>query len=232
MNKPNTSARDQKIELVYTMKPIFSVLAILLALQLPVSASPQEDVDRSAAVIREFRHMPEKAIPRSVLRNARGLAIMRVVKAGFIFSGKAGKGVVVARTGHGWSGPSFIATGGAGWGAQIGAEVTDFVFVLNNRDAVRAFSRGGNVTLGADASVAAGPVGRDAQVAVVPKAAIYTYSKTKGLFAGASLEGAVIVTRGDENDRYYGRHVTASEILDGRVRPPRGAAVLRAALER
>jgi lipid-binding SYLF domain-containing protein len=83
--------------------------------------------------------MPERSIPRSVLRNARGLAIITVVKAGFIFSGKGGKGVVVARTGHGWSGPSFIATGGAGWGLQAGAEVTDFVLVLNNSDAVRSF---------------------------------------------------------------------------------------------
>ncbi len=174
--------------------------------------------------------MPEKSIPRGVLRNARGLAIMTVVKAGFVFSGKGGKGVVVARTGHGWSGPSFIATGGAGWGAQIGAEVTDFVFVLNNRAAVRAFSREGNVTLGADASVAAGPVGRNAEVAVTPSAAIYTYSRTKGLFAGASLEGAVIATRTNENAKYYGRPVTAAQILMGRVRPPHGASVLRAAL--
>jgi lipid-binding SYLF domain-containing protein len=214
------------------MKQTFSALAILLVFQLTLSASPQEDVDRSAAVIREFRHMPEKAIPRSVLRNARGLAIIRVLKAGLVFSGKAGKGVVVSRTQRGWSGPSFIATGGAGWGAQIGAEVTDFVFVLNNRDAVRAFSRGGNVTLGADASVAAGPLGRDAQVAVLPKAAIYTYSKTKGLFAGASLEGAVIVTRDNENERYYERRVTSAEILSGHTKSPRGASNLREALGR
>src|SRR5207253_6707173 len=132
-------------------------------------------VDHCAVIIRDFRQMPEKGIPRDVLRHSKGLAIMTVVKAGFIFSGKGGQGVVVARTGHGWSGPSFIATGGAGWGAQIGAEVTDFVFVLNNNAAVRAFSRGGNVTLGVDASVAAGPVGRAAEAGVAPTAAIYTY---------------------------------------------------------
>ena len=97
---------------------------------------------------------------------------MSVFKAGFIFSGKGGQGVVVARTGHGWSGPSFIATGGAGWGLQIGAQVTDFVIVLNNYDAVRAFSRGGNVTIGADVSAAAGPVGRTAEGAVTPAAAV------------------------------------------------------------
>lgn len=157
---------------------------------------------------------------------------MTVVKAGFIFSGKGGHGVVVARTPRGWSGPSFIGTGGAGWGLQAGAQATDFVFILNNNAAVRAFSKGGNVTLGADASVAAGPVGRDAQVAVAPTAAIYAYSRTKGLFAGASLEGSVLVTRKGANERYYGRPVAAREILNGRVPPPPGAARLRTALGR
>ncbi|HEY2125285.1 MAG TPA: YSC84-related protein [Chthoniobacterales bacterium] len=192
----------------------------------------QETVDHCARIIRDFRQMPESSIPRSVLRHSRGLAILTVVKAGFIFSGKAGHGVVVARRGHAWSGPSFVAQGGAGWGLQAGAEATDFVFVLNTDAAVRAFSRGGNVTLGADASVAAGPVGRDAHVALVPNAAIYTYSRTKGLFAGAALEGAVIGTPKDENARYYGRRVTAREILQGEVRPPRGAASLTSALGR
>ena len=213
------------------MNKIVPFLLLTLLLQFSVQGS-QEEVDRAATTIRDFRNMPEKAIPRSVLRNARGLAIMRVVKAGLVFSGKAGKGLLVARTAHGWSGPSFIATGGAGWGAQIGAEVTDFVFLLNNRDAVRAFSKGGNINLGADASVAAGPMGRDAQVAVTPTAAIYTYSRTKGLFAGASLEGAVIVTRDKENTDYYGHPGTPADILNGRVKPPPGVNVLRAALGR
>lgn len=195
-------------------------------------ADEQGVVDRSANIIREFRTMPERNIPRSVLRNAHGLAIISVVKAGFIFSGRGGKGVVVARTSHGWSGPSFIGTGGAGWGAQIGAEVTDFVFVLNNDAAVRAFSRGTNVTLGGDLSAAAGPVGRTAEAGIAPKAAIYTYSRSKGLFAGASLEGAVVATLKGDNDQYYRRPVTAYDILHGRVKPPPYAASLRAALGR
>jgi lipid-binding SYLF domain-containing protein len=214
------------------MKKLISVLSVVFMFVLPLCAAEQDTVDRSASIIRDFRHMPEKSIPHSVLRNARGLAIISVVKAGFIFSGKAGKGVVVARTGHGWSGPSFIATGGAGWGLQAGAEVTDFVLVLNNNDAVRAFSKGTNINLGGDASVAAGPVGRDAQLAVTPKAAIYTYSRSKGLFAGVSLEGAVIHTLADDNAHYYGRPATAAEILMGKVKPPAGASGLRAALGR
>ena len=214
------------------MKTILPVVALLLASSFNLYASEQDTVNHCAAIVREFREMPERNIPRGVLRNARGVAIITVVKAGFIFSGKGGKGVVVARTGHGWSGPSFIGTGGAGWGAQIGAEVTDFIFVLNNRNAVRAFSRGGNVTLGADASVAAGPVGRDAHVAVTPNAAIYAYSRTKGLFAGVSLEGAVLGTQKDENARYYRHPVSAGEILMGHIQPPAGATRLRAALGR
>jgi len=176
--------------------------------------------------------MPESSIPAGVLRNARGLAIMQVLKVGFVFSGKGGDGVVVARTGRGWSGPSFIGTGGAGWGLQIGGEVTEFVFVLNTPAAVRAFSHDGNVTLGADVSAAAGPVGRDLQAGVLPMAAVYTYSHSKGLFAGASLEGAVIATRKDANARFYGHPTSSGEILNGRVSPPRGAAPLRAALSR
>jgi lipid-binding SYLF domain-containing protein len=196
------------------------------------TANEQDTVNHCAAIVRDFRRMPETSIPRSVLRHSKGLAIMTVVKAGFIFSGKGGHGVVVARTNHGWSGPSFVGTGGAGWGLQVGAEATDFVFVLNTDAAVRAFSKGGNVTLGADASVAAGPVGRDAHVAVTPRAAIYTYSRTKGLFIGAAVEGAVMATQKDDNAHYYGRPVSAYDILHGHAAPPRGAAPLRAALAR
>ena len=108
--------------------------------------------------------------------------------------------------------------------------MTDFVIVLNNWAAVRAFSRGGNVTVGADVSAAAGPVGRAAEADITPTAAVYTYSRSKGLFAGISLEGAVIGTRKEANARYYGRVVSASDILHGRVAPPAGARRLRSAL--
>jgi lipid-binding SYLF domain-containing protein len=215
---------------MYPMKKIYFALAILSLALVRVDATEQDSVNRCAAIIREFRQMPERAIPRDVLRHARGLAIMSVLKAGFIFSGKGGQGVVVARTPHGWSGPSFIATGGAGWGLQAGAQVTDFVIVLNNDAAVQAFSRGGNVTIGADVSAAAGPVGRTASGAITPRAAVYTYSKSKGLFAGVSLEGAVIGTQRESNFRYYGQPVRADGILSGEVRPPPGAAPLRRAL--
>ena len=210
------------------------LLPICLALSAIAAngATEQEVVNESVKILRHFRTMPETSIPANVLRHARGLAIISVVKAGVVFSGKGGEGIVVARTGNGWSGPSFIGMGGAGWGLQIGAQRTEFIFVLNNDAAVRAFSRDGNVTIGADVSATAGPVGRDLQAGVTPRAAIYTYSRSQGLFAGASIEGAIIATQKTANARYYGRPVRARGILSGRVAPPAGAGALLAALAR
>src|SRR5437667_9834829 len=113
------------------MKKIFLFLMILSLALTKAGAAEQDTVNHCAAIIREFRQIPERAIPRDVLRHARGLAIMSVFKAGFIFSGKGGQGVVVARTRHGWSVPSFIATWVAVWGLNIGAKVTAYVRDLN-----------------------------------------------------------------------------------------------------
>src|SRR5256885_9118735 len=145
------------------MKTICALLAIcFLPFAAANAATEQEIVNQSASILRQFKRMPERGIPRSVLRNAKGLAILTVVKIGFGLSGKGGQGVVVARTGRGWSGPSFVGTGGAGWGLQSGPEITEYVLVLHTHRAVHAVSRDGNFALGADASAAAGPVGRDA----------------------------------------------------------------------
>jgi lipid-binding SYLF domain-containing protein len=112
-----------------------------------------------------------------------GLAIFQVLKAGFVFSGKAGSGLVIARLPDGsWSAPSCIATGGLGWGLQIGADITDFVIVLNSEDAVRAFSLGGNVTIGGNISATAGPIGTggSVQASLAHPAPMFSYSKSKG----------------------------------------------------
>jgi lipid-binding SYLF domain-containing protein len=138
--------------------------------------------------------------------------------------------VVVARTGKGWSGPSSIGTGGAGFGFQIGAEQTEFVFILNTPEAVQAFSQGGNVQFGGNMSLAAGPVGRTVEAGVTPVAAVYSYSRSQGLFGGISLEGTVIATRNEANADYYGRAVTPGEILSGKVKVPAGAKKLQKAL--
>ncbi len=193
--------------------------------------SMQQQVDQAVQVLEEFKGMPEKGIPEKVLKDAKGLAFLSVLKAGFIFSGQGGWGVVVAKTDDSrWTGPSAIATAGAGFGLQVGAQVTDFIIVLNTPAAVEAFSRGANVSLGADLSVAAGPVGRTMGGYVMPVAAVYTYSRRQGLFAGVSLEGTVIAARDSENHDYYGAAVTPKEILTGKVAPPAGANTLRSAL--
>ncbi len=206
----------------------------VLSLGVPSSVradTMQENVSHSATILRSFERIPEKAIPRRVLRQARGIAILEIIKGGFVVSGRGGDGVVVARLpGGGWSGPSAIATGGAGFGFQVGGEVSEFVLVLNTEDAVRAFSKGGNVSIGGDLSVAAGPVGRVAEGDVLPNAAIYTYSRSQGLFAGVSLEGTVLVTEEKKNAHYYGHSVSAQKILSGSVPAPEGAARLEAVL--
>ncbi len=132
----------------------------------------------------------------------------------------------------GWSGPSAIGTGGIGAGLQAGAEVSELVIVLNTPAAVDAFSKGGNVTLSAALGAAAGPVGRTAEAGVAPQAAMYTYSRSQGLFAGISLEGTVIATRDEANAEYYGNPVAAKEILAGKVQPPAGAKKLQQVLSK
>ena len=192
--------------------------------------SMQKEIDQAAAIIERFRDMPEQGIPDKILKDAKGIAILTVLKAGFIFSGQGGWGVVVARTGKGWSPPSAIGTGGAGFGFQVGAEVTEFVLVLNTPEAVAAFAHGGNVSFGGALSAAAGPVGRTLGAGVMPVAAVYTYSRAQGVFAGVSIEGTVIAERKDANRKYYGRSVTPREILSGKVKAPKGTASLRRAL--
>lgn len=178
---------------------------------------------------------PDKVIPPSVLANAKGLAIITVLKAGFLGSGRFGSGLVVARLPDGsWSAPSAIATAGAGFGGQIGFELTDFVFILNDASAVKTFAQAGSLTLGGNVSLAAGPVGRNAEAAGAASlrsvAGIFSYSKTKGLFAGVSLEGSAIIERRDANEKMYGTRYTAQQLLGGSVRAPPQAAPLMAIL--
>ncbi|MDD4932339.1 MAG: YSC84-related protein [Methylacidiphilaceae bacterium] len=192
----------------------------------------QESVAQSAEIIRRFRSLPEEGIPEAVFGDAKGLAILTVIKAGFLVSARGGRGLVIARRGKGWSGPSAVATGGLGFGLQIGAEVTEFVLVLNTPEAIQAFARGGNVTLGGDISAAAGPVGRTAEGAVTPFAAVYTYSRSQGLFGGLSLEGTVIAEAPETNREYYGREVNPEDILAGKIQPPARERILAEALEK
>ncbi|HEY2986242.1 MAG TPA: YSC84-related protein [Candidatus Binatia bacterium] len=211
-------------------------LSALTLLSACATVSPREamhsDVDQAAAIIERFEAIPERGIPPAVMRAARGLAILTVTKAGFIGSARGGTGVVIAKTQSGWSGPSAIGTGGLGVGFQAGVEISELVIVLNTPAAVDAFARGGNVTLGGALGAAAGPVGRTAEGAVTLQAAMYTYSRSQGLFAGISLEGTVINTREDLNEAYYGQRVDPRDILSGRVKPPPDAQRLIGVLTR
>ncbi|KAI5960534.1 hypothetical protein KGF57_001930 [Candida theae] len=168
---------------------------------------------------------PDQIIPPRILKNAKGLAVITVLKAGFLFSGRAGSGVIVARLPDGsWSPPSAIVTAGAGAGGMIGAELTDFVFVLNTKAAVDTFAQLGSVTLGTNVSVAAGPLGRSAEAAGTASlssvSAVFAYSKTKGLYAGISLEGSVLMERREANRKFYGNNCKARNILAGQVDTP------------
>ncbi|KDN51652.1 hypothetical protein RSAG8_00198, partial [Rhizoctonia solani AG-8 WAC10335] len=207
------------------------------------------EAEKAARILESFLANPDhpesalNAIPKAVLQHARGLAIFQVIKAGFVFSGKAGSGIVLARLPDGsWSAPSCIGTAGVGWGLQIGADITDFVIVLNSEEAVRAFSMGGNVTIGGNISAAAGPIGTGAavQASLASPAPMFSYSKSKGLFAGLSLEGlfaglslegTILIERKDANRDFYGSDVPANDILNGRVPPPEVAGKMYEVIE-
>lgn len=211
---------------------LLAALLVLAASGATLNAATKEDqeVQQAASIMRRFKSMPEREIPRHVLRDARGLAILTVTKGGFIWSGRGGHGVVVARTKHGWSGPSFIRTGGVGFGAQIGAEVTEYVLVLNTPAAVQAFAKDACIELGGSLSVAAGPMGRNAEAGVTPMAAVYTYSRSQGLFAGASLEGSVLGTNKKANQHYYHAQISADSILRGSGNKPASSGQLLSSL--
>mgnify|MGYP001809925352 FL=1 len=208
------------------------VLTALLALMLPFAASAQEReiqrADNAVRVLSEILAIPEESIPERLLREAEAIAVMPdVVKAGLVFGGRGGKGLMAVRGSDGtWSNPTFITLGGGSFGFQAGVQSADVVLVFRNRRGVDNIVNG-KFTLGADASVAAGPVGRSAQASTDGqlKAEIYSYSRARGLFAGIALDGAVIAIDNRANRRVYGRDVTARMILENRVRPQVNAVV-------
>lgn len=205
---------------------LFGALLTLWLAPAFARADMQDDVDRAVSIIERFSEIPETAIPAAVLRDAKGLAILTITKAGFVLSGRGGTGVVVARTEKGWSGPSAIGTGGLGVGFQAGVQVSEYVIILNTQEAINSFAKGNNLTLGGNLSAAIGPIGRSAEAAVAPQAAIYSYSRSQGIFAGVSLEGTVIATRYQQNEEYYGKPAFPGDIFSGDLKPPAGAQKL------
>ncbi|KAH7929345.1 DUF500-domain-containing protein [Leucogyrophana mollusca] len=176
-------------------------------------------------------------IPRSVLESAKGFAIFSIFKAGFLFSARAGTGIVIAKLPDGtWSAPSAIGSAGLGVGSQLGAEMTDFLVILNSTSAVKTFMSSGSLTLGGNMSIAVGPIGRSGEAVGSVNtsgkvAAMYSYSKTRGLFGGLSIEGSVIVERQDANAQAYNSDVTAKMLLSGAVDPPEWASSLIKTIE-
>ncbi|XP_018805850.2 uncharacterized protein LOC108979604 [Juglans regia] len=198
----------------------------------PWGQSMEYEIYKATNTIRSYNKVPEKKIPDAILRQAKGLAIITVVKVGVMVTYNIGTGLVVARREDGsWSPPSAISTFGVGWGAQAGGELTDFIIVLRTTEAIKTFSSTVHLSVGAGLSAAVGNVGRAAEADVRAGdggyAACYTYSCSKGAFVGCSLEGSVVTTRTKENSRFYGsQSLTALDILLGSLPRPPAAAIL------
>uniref|UniRef100_A0A096M521 SH3 domain-containing YSC84-like protein 1 n=1 Tax=Poecilia formosa TaxID=48698 RepID=A0A096M521_POEFO len=194
----------------------------------PIPSNLRSEAKKAAKILREFTQIsnragPDKLIPAHIIAKAEGLAIISVIKAGFMVTARGGSGVVIARLAdRRWSAPSAIGIAGLGGGFELGVEVSDLVIILNQRRAIEAFTKGGNLTLGGNCTVAVGPMGRnlEADVALRSTAAVFTYCRSRGLFAGISLEGSYLIERKDTNRKFYCQDIRASRILNGDVEPP------------
>jgi len=201
--------------------------AVLLALTIPVTAQESKkqsaEADRaieSANVLTEIMTIPENSIPEELMANAHGIAVLpHVVKGAFGIGGQWGKGLMSQRHENGeWSPPAYIEVGGGSFGLQIGVQASDIILVFTDEDGVKGLLKG-KLKLGADASATAGPVGRKAEIGtdVLLRSAIFAYSRSKGLFAGISLDGSVIAIDDSANRKIYGRDVTGEQILLGKA---------------
>ena len=194
------------------------------------AGSAREDtVDRlqkSVDVLHAIMSTPDKGIPEEVLSNAKCILVVPdLIKGGFIFGGKHGRGVASCRTAEGWSAPAFVSVGGGSWGLQIGVEGVDLVMlVMNDHGFQHLLSSKFELT--GEGSVAAGPVGRHSSAGTDWKmnTEMLTYSRSKGVFAGLTLEGAVVEQDNDSTRAIYGKHMTFRNILSGKATTPRSAA--------
>ncbi len=217
---------------MYKYKSLLIVSVAGLSLVLPALASDRADdmgrIQKATRVFREIMSAPDQGIPRDLLERTKCLAIVPgEEKAAFIFGGTYGKGMAVCRTANGWSAPMFLAVGEGSFGFQIGGSFTDVVLLFMNDHALKSLLID-KFKLGADATVAAGPVGREATADTDLKlnAEILSYSRSKGAFAGISLSGAVVQADKSGDKAMYGSNATREEILDGRVKVPMAARSL------
>jgi lipid-binding SYLF domain-containing protein len=185
----------------------------------------QNRLDNAATVLHEILGAPDKGIPEEVLDGAKCVAVVpHMIKAGLVFGGENGRGVATCRTQHGWSAPAFFAITGGNWGLQIGVEGVDLVMIFQGEKGMQRLISS-KFQLGADASAAAGPVGRHASANTDWKVdtEVLTYSRAKGAFAGLTLTGANLRRDDDSTDAFYGHEVTTHRILRGQVATPAGA---------
>jgi lipid-binding SYLF domain-containing protein len=201
----------------------FLLVCLLSCVVVTPAHAGQEENERATNAVKvldEVMRMPEQAIPNKLLETAHAVAVIpSVVKAGLVVGGRHGKGLISVRSADGtWSHPSYISLTGGSIGFQAGVQSTDVVLVFRTPRGVDSIVHG-KFTLGADAAVAAGPVGRTAQASTDGqlKAEIYAYSRSRGLFAGVALDGAVLSIDNDANESVYGPNTTARAAFEGRV---------------
>ncbi len=215
-----------------------SALAALIVLTMGLAApaaladDQQALVDRARITVESFAGDAKMAPMRALLKRAKAvLVVPQMLKAGFILGGAGGSGVLLARGQRGWSAPAFFNLGAGSIGLQIGAQSSEVVLLMMTERALDAVLHN-RVKLGAELSAAAGPqgVGRETATTTNLRDEVYSYSRNKGLFAGASVEGAVIQPDADANKAYYGKAVTPQDIILKRAVSKRDAAALRAAL--
>ena len=216
------------------MKGYIGVLlgVLVVSVVLPARADDRQDdinrIDASRVVFQEIMNTPDKAIPEDLLRSAKCIAIVpSEVKFAFIFGGRYGKGLVTCRTGNSWSAPVFLMVGGGSFGFQIGGSATDLVLLFTHHQGLTSLLNH-DFKIGGDATAAAGPVGRHvgASTGIGMRAEILTYSRSRGVFAGVSLNGAMVKVDKSGDEALYGHHANRQRILGGDVPVPAMASRL------
>ncbi len=189
------------------------------------ASKASDRVQAAADVLNQIQSAPDSGIPQDILSKAECVAVVpSMLKGGFIVAGKYGRGLASCRNPKGWSAPAFFTIAGGSFGFQIGGQAVDLVMLIMNNDGMQRLLSS-KVSLGADASVAAGPVGRHAEGNTDWKmrAQVLTYSRARGVFAGVSLNGAVMNQDKDSTREFYGHMVTFKALLTGEVEPPPAA---------
>ena len=211
------------------MKKLMTFLAVLSLTSMGWAATDRDAttdrLDHAGAVLHEIMSAPDKGIPEEVLEHAKCIAVVpHMLKGGFVFGAENGRGVTTCRTASGWSAPAFFAITGGSWGLQIGVEGVDLVMIIQNDKGMQRLLSS-QFQLGADASAAAGPVGRHASANTDWKleTEVLTYSRARGAFAGLTLTGASIRRDDDSTEAIYGHDVSTRRILQGEIAVPQEA---------